>query len=123
MPTILISKNRLRTFNLDSRNMIARAKRVQMTVIREARDGAQRPRRISQRIMDSLTLPANVRVSKFSDGTPLTPDIAQVPCIAKAIRKRLVKMIHVQDLPAPKKPAQKSSEEPSKSPTRSNDKK
>jgi hypothetical protein len=94
MAIILISKKkRMQVFNLDSRAMMARSKRVKTIVMMPHRSGAKYPKEISKRIPDSLTVPAMAKVRTFSDGSYLPDDIVDVPCIAAAIGRRELRAV------------------------------
>lgn len=98
MSVILVSKKRqMQVHNLDTRDMMRRARRIEITTIEEGRDGGHYPRRSKKRVPDSLTIPAMARVESFSDGRPLPDSIVQVPSIARAIKRRELRVIRVQD--------------------------
>lgn len=96
MAVILMATKRMKrmqVFNLDNRAMMKHATRKKIQVMEPHRDGGLFPKLVSKRIPASLTVPAGIKVSKFSNGQNLTDDIVDVPCIAAAIKRRELRAI------------------------------
>jgi len=87
MVTLINKTRKMRTFNLDHpffRSKKWGAKRLNVIVVEEHKDGSRYPREVRRNIVGSLTLLAG------EERTGLPPQIAAVPEIRKAIRKGLI---------------------------------